>query len=149
MTHLKVGDKAPEFDTINQEGDKIKLSDFKGKKIVLYFYPKDNTPGCTMQACNLKDNMSALNNANYVVFGVSNDSQKSHQKFIDKYKLPFDLLMDEDKNIVNMFGVYGQKKFMGRVYDGIHRITFLINEEGIIDNIIEKVKTKDHTSQIL
>ena len=149
MTHLKVGDKAPEFDTINQEGDKIKLSDFKGKKIVLYFYPKDNTPGCTMQACNLKDNMSALNNANYVVLGVSNDSQKSHQKFIDKYKLPFDLLMDEDKNIVNMFGVYGQKKFMGRVYDGIHRITFLINEEGIIDNIIEKVKTKDHTSQIL
>ncbi len=149
MTHLKVGDKAPEFDTINQEGDKIKLSDFKGKKIVLYFYPKDNTPGCTMQACNLKDNMSALNNANYVVLGVSNDSQKSHQKFIDKYKLPFDLLMDEDKNIVNMYGVYGQKKFMGRVYDGIHRITFLINEEGIIDNIIEKVKTKDHTSQIL
>ena len=149
MTHLKVGDKAPEFDTINQEGDKIKLSDFKGKKIVLYFYPKDNTPGCTMQACNLKDNMSALNNANYVVFGVSNDSQKSHQKFIDKYKLPFDLLMDEDKNIVNMFGVYGQKKFMGRVYDGIHRITFVINEEGIIENVIEKVKTKDHTAQIL
>tara|TARA_B100000683_G_scaffold272079_1_gene314496 strand:+ start:269 stop:718 length:450 start_codon:yes stop_codon:yes gene_type:complete len=149
MTHLKVGDKAPEFDTTNQEGEKIKLSDFKGKKVILYFYPKDNTPGCTMQACNLKDNIDALNNANYVVLGVSNDSQKSHQKFIDKYELPFDLLMDEDKNIVNMYGVYGQKKFMGRVYDGIHRITFVINEEGMIDNVIEKVKTKDHTAQII
>ena len=149
MTHLKVGDKAPEFDTTNQEGEKIKLSDFKGKKVILYFYPKDNTPGCTMQACNLKDNIDALNNANYVVLGVSNDNQKSHQKFIDKYELPFDLLMDEDKNIVNMYGVYGQKKFMGRVYDGIHRITFVINEEGMIDNVIEKVKTKDHTAQII
>ena len=149
MTHLKVGDKAPEFDTTNQEGEKIKLSDFKGKKVILYFYPKDNTPGCTMQACNLKDNIDALNNANYIVLGVSNDSQKSHQKFIDKYELPFDLLMDEDKNIVNMYGVYGEKKFMGRVYDGIHRVTFVINEEGIIDNVIEKLKTKDHTAQIL
>lgn len=149
MTHLKVGDKAPNFNTIDHNGKKVSLGDLKGKKVVLYFYPKDNTPGCTMQACNLKDNIELLKTSNHIVLGVSNDTQKSHLKFIEKYDLPFDLLMDEDKKIVKSYGVYGEKKFMGRVYDGIHRITFVIDEDGIIEKVIEKVKTKDHTAQIL
>ena len=149
MTHLKAGDQAPNFETIDHNGKKITLNGLKGKKVVLYFYPKDNTPGCTMQACNLRDNIELLNKANYTVLGVSNDNQKSHLKFIEKHKLPFDLLMDEDKVIVNSYGVYGEKKFMGRVYDGIHRITFVIDENGIIEKVIDKVKTKDHYNQIV
>ena len=138
MTHLKAGDQAPNFETIDHNGKKITLNGLKGKKVVLYFYPKDNTPGCTMQACNLRDNIELLNKANYTVLGVSNDNQKSHLKFIEKHKLPFDLLMDEDKVIVNSYGVYGEKKFMGRVYDGIHRITFVIDENGIIEKVIDR-----------
>ncbi|HIF15503.1 MAG TPA: thioredoxin-dependent thiol peroxidase [Bacteroidetes bacterium] len=149
MTHLIVGDKAPYFETFNHRGEKLTLTGYKGKKIVLYFYPKDSTPGCTMQACNLRDNFEHLSNKGFVIFGVSNDSEKSHNKFIEKHDLPFDLLMDEDKKIVNLFGIYGLKKFMGREYNGIHRTTFIIDENGIITDIIEKVKTKDHTSQII
>lgn len=149
MKHLKIGDKAPDFNTTNQDGAAISLKDFKGKKVVLYFYPKDNTPGCTTQACNLTDNYDLLLKRGYEVLGVSADSAKSHQKFIEKFNLPFSLLMDEDKKIINDYGVWGEKKFMGRIYDGIHRMTFVIDEEGIIADIIEKVKTKDHTAQIL
>ena len=149
MTHLKAGDQAPNFETIDHNGKKITLKGLKGKKVVLYFYPKDNTPGCTLQACNLRDNIELLKKANYTVLGVSNDNQKSHLKFIEKHELPFNLLMDEDKVIVKSYGVYGEKKFMGRVYDGIHRITFVIDEDGIIEKVIDKVKTKDHTAQIL
>lgn len=149
ITTLKAGDKAPSFSTTNQNGEAISLEDLKGKKVVLYFYPKDSTPGCTMQACNLRDNYQALLDANYVVLGVSADTAKRHQNFIEKQELPFDLLMDEDKTIIQAYGVWGLKKFMGKEFDGIHRTTFLINEEGIIDEVIMKVKTKEHTAQIL
>ncbi len=149
MTHLKVGDKAPEFKGKDQNGNDISLKDFKGKKVVIYFYPKDNTPGCTAQACNLRDNYDVLLKQGYVVIGVSKDSQKSHQKFIEKFELPFPLIADEDKVILNQFGVWGPKKFMGRVSDGIHRTTFVIDEKGIFSEIIEKVDTKEHTVQIL
>ena len=149
MKHLKVGDKAPGFTGKDQNGNGISLKDFKGKKIVIYFYPRDNTPGCTAQACNLRDNYDSLQKQGYVVIGVSKDSQKSHQKFIDKYDLPFPLIADEDKEILKLYGVWGPKKFMGKVNDGIHRTTFVIDEEGIITEIIEKVDTKNHTTQIL
>ena len=149
ITTLKAGDKAPSFKTTNQDGKEISLEGFKGKKVVLYFYPKDSTPGCTMQACNLRDNYEALQKANYVVLGVSADTEKLHKRFIEKQSIPFDLLMDEDKTIIQAYGVWGLKKFMGREFDGIHRTTFLIDEEGIIEEVIMKVKTKDHTNQIL
>ena len=149
MKHLKVGDKAPDFNTEDQDGNAIKLADFEGCKLILYFYPKDNTPGCTTQACNLTDNYEMLLNNGYKVLGVSPDSAKSHKKFIDKYSLPFPLLMDEEKKIIQDYGVWGEKKFMGKVYDGIHRTTFVIDEKGVIADIIEKVKTKDHTAQIV
>ena len=149
ITTLKAGDKAPSFKTTNQDGKELSLDGFKGKKVVLYFYPKDSTPGCTMQACNLRDNYKALQKANYVVLGVSADSEKLHKRFIEKQSIPFDLLMDEDKTIIQAYGVWGLKKFMGREFDGIHRTTFLIDEEGIIEEVIMKVKTKDHTNQIL
>ncbi|HEY9116284.1 MAG TPA: thioredoxin-dependent thiol peroxidase [Roseivirga sp.] len=146
---LKVGDKAPAFEGIDQNGDPIKLSDFKGKKLVLYFYPKDNTPGCTAQACNLRDNHQALLKAGYAVVGISSDSTKMHQKFIDKFELPFRLIADEDKSIHEQFGTWVEKSMYGRSYMGTARTTFVINEEGIIEEIIDKVKTKDHTAQIL
>lgn len=149
MKHLKVGDKAPNFDALDQDGNQIKLSDFKGEKVVLYFYPKDSTPGCTAQACNLRDNYQALLKAGYKVLGVSADSAKRHQNFIEKYDLPFPLLVDEDMKIIKDYGVWGPKKFMGKEYDGIHRTTFIIDEKGVIEEIIEKVKTKEHTAQIL
>jgi peroxiredoxin Q/BCP len=149
ITTLKAGDKAPSFKTTNQDGKEISLEGLKGKKVVLYFYPKDSTPGCTMQACNLRDNYEALQKANYVVLGVSADTEKLHKRFIEKQSIPFDLLMDEDKTIINAYGVWGLKKFMGREFDGIHRTTFLIDEEGTIEEVIIKVKTKDHTNQIL
>jgi peroxiredoxin Q/BCP len=149
ITTLKAGDKAPSFKTTNQDGKEISLDSLKGKKVVLYFYPKDSTPGCTMQACNLRDNYEALQKANYVVLGVSADTEKLHKRFIEKQSIPFDLLMDEDKTIIQAYGVWGLKKFMGREFDGIHRTTFLIDEEGIIEEVIMKVKTKDHTNQIL
>lgn len=146
---LKAGDKAPSFSTTNQNGEAISLEGLAGKRVVLYFYPKDSTPGCTAQACNLRDNMDKLKAANYVVLGVSADSEKSHKKFIEKQELNFDLLMDEDKAIINDYGVWGLKKFMGKEFDGIHRTTFLIDENGIIEEVIEKVKTKEHVDQIL
>jgi len=146
---FKTGDKAPEFSGKDQNGNPIKLSDFKGKKTILYFYPKDNTPGCTAQACDLRDNYTDLINKGYVVIGVSADSEKSHQKFIEKYKLPFPLIADTEKEILKAYGVWGPKKFMGKTYDGIHRTTFIISEEGLIEDIIEKVDTKAHTKQIL
>ncbi len=149
MTHLKSGEKAPAFTGKDQNGNLISIDDFKGKKIVLYFYPKDSTPGCTAQACNLRDNYEQLIKQGYVVIGVSADNQKSHQKFIEKHNLPFPLIADIDKEIINSYGVWGPKKFMGKTFDGIHRTTFIINENGIIEQIIDKVNTQEHTNQIL
>ena len=149
MTHLKVGDKAPDFSIYNEDGSLCKLSDYKSKKLVLYFYPKDNTPGCTTQSCNLRDNYLKLKEKGFEVLGVSADNQLSHQKFIGKFDLPFSLLADIEKTVINAYGVWGPKKFMGKEYDGIHRTTFLINEHGVIDYIFNKVKTKEHSEQIL
>ncbi len=146
---LSVGDPAPEINSVNQNGEPVKLSDYQGKKIVLYFYPKDNTPGCTAESCNLRDNYEKLQKQGYVVLGVSSDSEKSHQKFIDKHDLPFDLIADTDKSVHEAFGTWALKKFMGREYMGTVRTTFVIDEDGKIAEIIEKVKTKDHTAQIL
>ncbi len=146
---LKVGDSAPDFSVNDQSGNPVKLSDFKGKKVVLYFYPKDNTPGCTAEACNLRDNYEALQKAGYVVLGVSTDSEKSHQKFIDKFELPFPLLADTEKQIHEKYGTWVEKSMYGRKYMGTARTTFLIDENGKIEEIIGKVKTKDHTAQIL
>lgn len=149
MKHLKIGDQAPDFSSIDQEGRTINLQDYKGKKVVIYFYPKDNTPGCTAQACNIRDNYESILANDIVIFGVSADSEEKHQKFIEKFDLPFPLLADTDKNLLNAFGVWGEKKFMGKIYDGIHRTTFLLNENHVIVGIIEKPKTKDHTREIL
>ena len=149
MTHLKKGDKAPVFNSINQNGEIVSLVDFLGKKIILYFYPKDMTPGCTAQSCDLRDNYKKLINAGYIVLGCSADSPARHLKFIDKYELPFDLISDEKREVLNSYGVWGPKKFMGREYDGIHRTTFVINEKGVLEDVITKVKTKEHTKQIL
>ena len=149
MTHLKVGDKAPDFCIQNEDGILCKLSDYKSKKLVLYFYPKDNTPGCTAQSCNLRDNYLKLKEKGLEVLGVSADDQQSHQKFIGKFDLPFSLLADIEKTVINAYGVWGPKKFMGKEYEGIHRTTFLINEDGVIDYIFNKVKTKEHSEQIL
>lgn len=149
MTTLKPGDKAPEFKGKDQNGNDIALADFKGSKLVIYFYPKDSTPGCTSQACNLRDNYDMLLNKGYKVVGVSADSEKSHQKFIEKNNLPFPLISDTEKEVIKAFGVWGPKKFMGKTYDGIHRTTFVIDENGVIEEVISKVQTKDHTAQIV
>ncbi len=149
MLKLKEGQKAPIFSAKNQNGNNISLTQFLGKKVVLYFYPKDNTPGCTAQACNLSENIDNLKKNGFIVLGVSPDSEKSHLKFISKYNLSFDLIVDESKSICKLYGVWGPKKFMGREYDGVHRTTFLIDENGLIDKIITKVNTKNHTEQIL
>jgi peroxiredoxin Q/BCP len=149
MTHLKVGDKAPAIEAKDQNGNTISLSDFSGKKVILYFYPKDDTPGCTTEACNFRDNYKMLLDKGYAVIGVSADNEKKHQKFITKYDLPFPLIADVDKEVIQAYGVWGEKKFMGRVYDGIHRLTFVISEEGVIEEIIEKVKNKVATEQVL
>jgi thioredoxin-dependent peroxiredoxin len=149
MKHLKEGDKAPAFKGTDQNGNVISLAALKGKKVILYFYPHDNTPTCTDQACNLRDNYQVLLKAGFTVIGVSTDSGKSHQKFAKKHDLPFPLLPDEDLKIVNAYGVWGEKKFMGRIFDGIHRTTFLINEKGIIEKIIDKVHSKTHAEEIL
>jgi thioredoxin-dependent peroxiredoxin len=146
---LEVGNVAPDFQSIDQNGNPIKLSDFKGKKVVLYFYPKDNTPGCTAQACDLRDNYEALQKAGYVVLGVSSDSAKSHQKFIEKQSLPFSLIADEDKSVHEAYGTWVEKSMYGRKYMGTARNTFIIDEQGKITEIIDKVKTKEHTNQIL
>lgn len=149
MTTLKVGDKAPDFKALDNQGNTIQLSDYTGKKLVLFFYPKASTPGCTMEACNLRDNYQTFLAKGYDVLGASADSAKRQQNWINKHNLPFPLLADEDKTVLNAFGVWGEKKFIGRTYDGIHRVTFVIDENGIIEEVISKVKTKQHTSQIL
>lgn len=148
---LKVGDKIPAILGLDQDGVEVKASDYAGKKVVLYFYPKDSTPGCTAQACNLRDNYSVLQKEGYEVLGVSVDSEKSHLKFIEKQQLPFRLIADTDKKLVEAFGVWGEKSFMGKKFMGTLRTTFLIDENGIITRIIgpKEVKTKDHTAQIL
>jgi len=149
QTSIKVGDKAPDFKGKDQNGKSISLKDFKGKKIVLYFYPKDDTPGCTAQACNLRDNYSVLIKKGYQVIGVSADDEKKHLKFIEKYQLPFPLIADVNLEIIKKYDVWGTKKFMGKVYDGIIRTTFVIDEKGKIEEVITDVKTKEHTAQII
>ncbi|WP_026777723.1 thioredoxin-dependent thiol peroxidase [Polaribacter sp. Hel_I_88] len=149
MTSLKIGDKAPQFEAKDNAGNTVKLSDYAGKKLVLFFYPKASTPGCTKEACNLSDNYQTFVSKGYDVLGVSADSAKRQQNFIDKYDFPFPLLADEDKAVIEAFNVWGPKKFMGKEYDGIHRTTFIIDEKGIIENVITKVKTKEHAAQIL
>src|SRR5215203_2731136 len=146
---LSTGDKVPDIAINDQDGNPVSLKDFKGKKVVLYFYPKDQTPGCTAEACNLRDNYKALQKQGYEILGVSTDSEKSHQKFIVKEKLPFSLLADPDKKLHEAFGTWIEKSMYGRKYMGTARVTFVINEKGVIDEVIEKVDTKEHTSQIL
>ena len=146
---LNIGDKAPEFEGKDQHGNTVRLSDYRGKKVILYFYPKDDTSGCTAQACNLRDNYSDLQQEGYEVIGVSTDSEQSHQKFIGKYDLPFTLIADTDKKIVEQYGVWQEKSMYGRKYMGTMRYTFVIDEEGVIQEIITKVKTKEHSKQIL
>ncbi len=149
MTSLKIGDNAPQFEAKDNAGKTIKLSDYAGKKLVLFFYPKASTPGCTAEACDLRDNYKTFLSKGYDVLGVSADSAKRQQNFINKNNLPFSLLADEDKTVIEAFNVWGPKKFMGREYDGIHRTTFVIDEKGVIEDVITKVKTKVHASQIL
>ena len=149
MITLKKGDTAPEFSAINQDGKMINLTDYKGKKVVLYFYPKDNTPGCTTQSCNLRDNYALLQKQGYEIFGISQDSEKSHQKFIEKQALPFDLISDADHKVHHLYGTWALKKYMGKEDMGTVRTTFVIDEKGEISDVIEKVKTDNHTSQIL
>lgn len=149
MTTLKIGDKAPDFQAKDQDGNSISLNDYKGKKLVLFFYPKASTPGCTVEACNLSDNYERFKSLGYDILGVSADSAKRQSNFKNKYNFPYPLLADEDKSVINAFGVWGPKKFMGREFDGIHRTTFVISENGMIEDVITKVKTKAHTDQIL
>lgn len=149
MITLKIGEKAPDFEIIDQNNEMISLKKYKGKKIVLFFYPKASTPGCTVEACNLRDNYLEFRKKGYEIIGVSADSQKRQFNFSEKHNLPYSLLVDENKEVIDAFGVWGPKKFMGKEYDGIHRTTFIIDENGMIENIITKVKTKDHTAQIL
>lgn len=149
MSTLQKGDKVPDFKSQDQDGNTVQLSDYKGKKLVIFFYPKANTPGCTAEACNLRDNYKELQNAGYNILGVSADSQRKQTNFKNKYEFPFPLLADEDKEVIEAFGVWGPKKFMGKEYEGINRSTFLINEDGTVERAITKVKTKDHAAQIL
>ena len=149
MTALKIGDKAPQFEANDNAGNTVKLTDYAGKKLVLFFYPKASTPGCTNEACDLRDNYQVFLAKGYDVLGVSADAAKKQQNWIDKHELPFPLLADEDKAVIEAFGVWGPKKFMGKEYDGIHRTTFIISEKGLIEEIILKVKTKAHAAQIL
>ena len=149
MNTLKQGDKVPEFSVTDQDGNAVKLSDYSGQKLVVFFYPKANTPGCTAEACNLRDHYAELQAAGYQLLGVSADSEKKQANFRNKFEFPFPLLADEDHQVINAFGVWGPKKFMGREYDGIHRKTFIIDENGVVEKVIDKVKTKDHAAQIL
>ena len=148
MNSLKEGDSAPDFSGTDQNGNQIKLSDFLGKKLILYFYPKDDTPGCTKEACNLRDNYQELKNNDFEVIGVSADNSAKHLKFIDKYELPFSLIADTDKTVINAYQCWGLKKFMGREYDGILRKTFVIENNTIV-KLFDKVKTADHFQQIM
>jgi thioredoxin-dependent peroxiredoxin len=149
MKHLKVGDNAPIFEGVDQDNKHISLNDFNGKKVAIYFYPKDSTPGCTAQACSLRDQYSELVSRGVQVIGVSADSVASHQKFTEKQNLQFPLIADTERKVIEQFGVWGPKKFMGKNYDGIHRMTFLIDENGKIEQIWEKVNTKEHAKEIL
>ncbi len=149
MTTLKEGDKVPAFTSKDQDGNSISLSDYAGKKLIVFFYPRANTPGCTAEACNLRDNYAELQKQGYELLGVSEDTQTKQLNFKNKYEFPFPLLADEDHTVINTFGVCGPKKFMGKEYDGIHRKTFIIDEKGILTKVIDKVKTKDHAAQIL
>ncbi len=149
MTKLQKGDKAPDFSGFDQDNKFHQLEDYSGKKLVVFFYPKADTPGCTAEACDLRDNFERFQANNYALLGISADSAKAQGKFKTKYNFPFPLIADEDKSVIQAFGVWGPKKFMGREYDGIHRTTFVINEEGIIDEVISDVKTKAHAAQIL
>ncbi|WP_339654466.1 thioredoxin-dependent thiol peroxidase [uncultured Maribacter sp.] len=149
MNTLKIGDKVPAFTAKDQDGNTISLDDYKGKKIIVFFYPKASTPGCTAEACNLRDNYKELQTEGYELLGVSADSEARQAKFKEKYNFPFPLLADEDHTVINAFGVWGPKKFMGREYDGIHRKTFVVDGNAIVTKIIDKVKTKDHTAQLL
>lgn len=149
MITLQKGDAAPKFSGIDHEGKAHSLSDYQGKKLVVFFYPKANTPGCTAEACDLRDNFEMFKAQNYALLGVSADSANAQAKFVEKYQFPFPLLADEDKSVIQAFGVWGPKKFMGKEYDGIHRTTFVIDENGIIEEVITNVKTKAHAAQIL
>ena len=148
-THLKEGDKAPDFAIEDQNGKVVTLSELKGKKVILFFYPQDNTPTCTVEACNLRDNYSVLKKEGFLVYGISPDSHRKHKNFIKKFNLPFDLLVDKDLTLIKKYGVWGPKFFMGKHYDGLLRTTFVINEEGVIERVISKVVAKDHAQQIL
>lgn len=149
MNMLQKGDKVPELSAIDQDGNELNFSDFLGSKLVVFFYPKASTPGCTAEACNLNENKDALAAKGYKIIGVSADSVKRQKNFAEKYELDYPLLADEDKKVIEAFGVWGPKKFMGKEYDGIHRTTFLIDEKGLIEEVISKVKTKAHAEQIL
>ncbi len=149
MTNLKVGDKAPDFNALDQDGQPVRLADYQGKKLVLFFYPKDNTPTCTKEACNFRDNYEDLKQKGYEVLGVSIDSQKRHQNFIGKHQLPYRLISDPEREVIEAYGVWGYKKFMGREYDGIHRETFVIDEKGVLEKVITKVKSVEATAQVL
>lgn len=149
MKKIEIGDKAPDFKGLNQDGKEVKLSDFLGKNLILYFYPKDSTPGCTAEACDLRDNYQMWQSKSYEILGVSPDSQKSHQKFIEKYNLPFDLISDTEKEILIAYNAWGEKSMYGKKYMGVLRKTYVINSKGIIENIFEKVKPKEHSNQIL
>lgn len=148
-THLKVGDQVPDFAGPDQDGNTISAAELKGSAYVLFFYPRDNTPGCTQEVCNLRDNYKALEKAGYKVIGVSFDSEQKHQKFIAKHDLPFPLIADTEMTMLKQFGIWGPKKFMGRTFDGTHRTTFVVNAAGAIEQIIDKVKVADHAAQIL
>jgi len=149
MAFLNQGETAPDFQTKNQNGKDISLSEFRGRKVILYFYPKDDTPGCTAEACNLRDNYAGLQSHGFEVIGVSPDDEKSHDKFIGKYNLPFNLVADTDKHILKAYGAWGKKKMYGREYEGVLRTTYIINESGEIEKVITKVDTKNSTEQIL
>lgn len=149
MTTLKTGDKAPNFEATDHEGNTRKLEDYAGEKLVLFFYPRASTPGCTAEVCNLRDNYATLKEQGYSLLGVSGDTAKKQQNFLNKHELPFPLLADVDKVVLNAYKVWGPKKFMGKEFDGIYRTTFVIDEKGIIKDVITKVKTKDHAAQIL
>jgi thioredoxin-dependent peroxiredoxin len=146
---LQIGDNAPDFQGTNEKGEQVNLRDFLGKKLILFFYPKDDTPGCTAEACSLRDSYQELRDKNFELLGISVDDAKKHNKFISKYALPFPLIADTEHVMVNAYGVWGEKKFMGKVYDGIHRKTFVVDENGVIERIFEKVKTDDHAVQII
>ena len=149
MASLKIGDAAPDIEAFDQHGNQVSLGSYKGSKVILYFYPKDNTPGCTAEACNLRDNYQMLIDKGYKIIGVSADDERSHKNFSEKYALPFALIPDKAKKIIMDYGVWGKKKLYGKEYEGINRMTFIISEKGLVETIFSKVDTKNHTAQIL